>query len=241
MARVGGRRLMAAPETEEWLAPLPARTGGFDPRAKLVVYLLGCGLILATLQLLELIPLAGAALLGIASGRYGRAWWRVMRLLWPTLLLFAAIVGLSGGPEAAAGAVLRLLALVTASVLFFATTPPEELGDALLANGFSPRLVFLLEGTLRFTPAMADLAREVREAQESRGIRLDGFYLLRNGSALLTPLLASVMRFADDLAEALELRGFGGPRRTPLVEYRFRTRDWGLVAIAALATGLWIG
>jgi energy-coupling factor transport system permease protein len=241
MAGVGSRRLMATPETEEWLTPLPARTGRFDPRAKLVVYLLGCGLILATLPLLELIPLAGAALLGIAIGRHGRAWWRVMRLLWPTLLLFAVIVGLSGGPEAAAGAVLRLLALVTASVLFFATTPPEELGDALLANGFSPRLVFLLEGTLRFTPAMADLAREVREAQESRGIRLDGFYLLRNGSALLTPLLASVMRFADDLAEALEIRGFGGPHRTPLAEYRFRARDWGLVAIAALATGLWIG
>jgi energy-coupling factor transport system permease protein len=238
MACVGGRRLMAAPHPSESLAPLPARTGCFDPRAKLVVYLFGCGLILATLQLLELIPLAGAALLGIAIGRHGRAWWRVMRLLWPTLLLFAAIVGLSGGPEAAAGAVLRLLALVTASVLFFATTPPEELGDALLANGFSPRLVFLLEGTLRFTPAMADLAREVREAQESRGIRLDGFYLLRNGSALLTPLLASVMRFADDLAEALEIRGFGGPQRTPLAEYRFRARDWGLVAGAALATGL---
>lgn len=232
---------MAVLETEESLAPLPARTGHFDPRAKLVVYLLGCGLILATLPFLELIPLAGATLLGIAIGRYGKEWWRVVRLLWPTLLLFAVIVGISGGPEAAVGAVLRLLALVTASALFFAATPPEELGDALLASGLSPRLVFLLEGTLRFTPAMADLAREVREAQESRGIRLDGFYLLRNGPALLTPLLASVMRFADDLAEALEIRGFGGPRRTPLVEYRFRARDWGLVAGGVLATGLWIG
>jgi energy-coupling factor transport system permease protein len=230
---------MAAPETEEWLAPLPARTGRFDPRAKLVVYLLGCGLILATLRLVELAPLAVAALSGIALGGHGKEWWRVMRLLWPTLLLFAVIVGFGGGPEAAAGAVLRLLALVTASVLFFAATPPEELGDALLASGLSPQLVFLMEGTFRFTPAMADLAREVREAQESRGIRLDGFYLLRNGSALLTPLLASVMRFADDLAEALEIRGFGGPHRTPLAEYRFRARDWGLLAGAVLAVGLW--
>ena len=229
---------MVAPETEESLAPLPARTGRFDPRAKLVVYLLGCGLILATLRLVDLAPLAGATLLGIAFGRYGKEWWRVVRLLWPTFLLFAVIVGFSSGPEAAAGAVLRLLALVTASVLFFAATPPEELGDALLANGLSPQVVFLLEGTLRFTPAMANLAREVREAQESRGIRLDGFYLLRNSPALLTPLLAGVMRFADDLAEALEIRGFGGPHRTPLAEYRFRSRDWGLVAGAALTTGL---
>ena len=54
----------------------------------------------------------------------------------------------------------------------------------------------------------------------------------------MTPLLAGVMRFADDLAEALEIRGFGGPHRTPLAEYRFRSRDWGLVAGAALTTGL---
>ena len=52
----------------------------------------------------------------------------VLASTWPLAALFAVIVGFSGGPEAAAGAVLRLLALVTASVLFFALTPPEELG-----------------------------------------------------------------------------------------------------------------
>jgi energy-coupling factor transport system permease protein len=217
------------------LAPDPSPPGGeasewcFDPRARLAVYLLGCGLILLATRPLGLLALVAAPLLGIVLGRRWGEWWRVMRLLWPTLLLFAVVVGLGGGPEAAVGAVLRLLALVTAGVLFFALTPPEELGESLLASGLSPRAVFLLEGTLRFAPAMAVLAREVREAQESRGIRLDGIYLLRNSSALLGPLLASVMRFADDLAEALEARGFGGPTRTPLAEYRFRARDWALV------------
>lgn len=216
----------------------------FDPRAKLVVYLLGCGLILLTTRPLELLPLTAAPLLGVAFGRRWGEWWRIMRLLWPTLLLFAVIVGFGSGPEAAAGAVLRLLALVTASALFFALTPPEELGESLLASGLSPQAVFLLEGTLRFAPTMATLAREVREAQESRGIRLDGLYLLRNGFALLGPLLASVMRFADDLAEALESRGFGGPIRTPLVEYRFHWWDWGLVlgmVVVAVGWGYLLG
>ncbi|MCP5158920.1 MAG: ATP-binding cassette domain-containing protein [Gammaproteobacteria bacterium] len=214
------------------------RTGCFDPRALLVVYLLGCGLILLATRPLELLPLFTVPLLGIAFGRYWGAWRRVMRLLWPTLLSFAIIVGLGSGLEAATGAVLRLLALVTASVWFFALTPPEALGEALLASGLSPQGVFLLEGTLRFAPAMATLAREVREAQESRGIRLDGVYLLRNGVALLAPLLTSVMRFADDLAEALETRGFGGPTRTPLAEYRFQIRDWRLVSIALAGGGI---
>jgi energy-coupling factor transport system permease protein len=241
--RTGGGGLMGglAPRIPD---PSPARSEEcerrFDPRAKLVVYLLGCGLILLTTRPLELLPLTAAPLLGVAFGRRWGEWWRIMRLLWPTLLLFAVIVGFGSGPEAAAGAVLRLLALVTASALFFALTPPEELGESLLASGLSPQAVFLLEGTLRFAPTMATLAREVREAQESRGIRLDGLYLLRNGFALLGPLLASVMRFADDLAEALESRGFGGPVRTPLVEYRLHWWDWGLVLSMLAVTVGWV-
>ena len=218
----------------EWLSD---RTGHFDPRALLVVYLLGCGLILLATRPLELLPLLTLPLLGIAFGKYWAKWWQVVRLLGPTLLLFAVMVGFGSGLEAATGAILRLLALVTASVWFFALTPPEELGESLLASGMSPQAVFLLEGTLRFAPTMATLAREVREAQESRGIRLDGVYLFRNGLALLAPLLTSVMHFADDLAEALEVRGFGSPARTPLAEYRFRTRDWAL-ALGALMPAL---
>lgn len=217
------------------LAPLPTQGDGFDPRAKLAVYLLSFGLILLSTQVTDLLLFNVAALVGVGVSRTGSSWWRIVRMLWPTLLLFAAIIGFGGGgPEAAVGAVLRLLALVTVSGVFFAITSPEELSEALLASGLPPQAAFLLEGTLRFTPTMATLAREVREAQESRGIRLDGFYLLRNGSALLAPLLVDVLRFADDLAEALEARGFGGPRRTPLTEYRLRARDWILVLSAVL-------
>ncbi len=227
---------MAMPDPVH-LAPLPTRSGRFDPRALLLVYLLTALLILLATQPGHLLPLFMATLLGVALARCWAAWWPIMRLLLPTVLLFAVVVGLGSGGEAAGGAVLRLLALVTASVLLFNILPPEELGEALLSAGLSPRLVFLLEGSLRFAPTMATLLREVREAQESRGIRLDGFYLLRNGAALLVPLLIDVMRFADDLAEALEARGFGGQQRTPLIEYRFQWYDWALVTTAALLTG----
>ena len=226
---------MATPDPVN-LAPLPTRSGMFDPRALLLVYLLGTLLILLATRPGQLLPLFLATLLGVVRVRCWAAWWQIMRLLLPTVLLFAVIVNLGSGGEAATGAVLRLLALVTASVLLFSITPVEELGESLLNAGLSPRLVFLLEGTLRFVPAMATLLREVREAQESRGIRLDGVYLLRNGAALLAPLLVDVMRFADDLAEALEARGFGGQQRTPLIEYRFQWHDWALVTTAALLT-----
>ena len=229
---------MAAPAVAS-LAPLPTATGFFDPRAKLLVYLAAFGMVLLATELTDLLWLNAAALLAVLIMRAGEAWRRALWLLSPTLVLFAVIVGLGDGPLNAASAVLRLLGLVTVSVLFFTTTSPTDLGESLLASGVTPTAVFLLEGTLRFTPTMVLLVSEVREAQASRGIRLDGIYLLRNGIALLAPLLADVMRFADDLAEALEARGFGGPNRTPLVEYRFRLRDWGLVfGVAALVVAV---
>ena len=51
---------------------------------------------------------------------------------------------------------------------------------------------------------------------------------------------ARIRRVTNDLAEALEARGFGGPVRTPLVEYRFRRRDWALVLGMVAATVGWM-
>ena len=57
-----------------------------------------------------------------------------------------------------------------------------------------------------------------------------------------TPVLAAAETdpaagLADELAEAMEARGFGAPQRTFLREYRFRARDAALVG-AALALAL---
>jgi energy-coupling factor transporter transmembrane protein EcfT len=215
----------------------------FDPRAKAIAYILVTILILFMTrpEQVGLITM-GLAILIVAL-RLVKHWLMIGRALLPTLLLLVIVVGLTGGGSAAAGASLRLIALVTAGVLFFATTPPEELGEALQASGLSPQIAFMLEGTLRFVPLMAVLLREVRDAQASRGIRFDGWYLLRNGPALLAPLLVSALRVADDLAEALEARGFGSPQRTPLRDYCFQARDWLLIAfsMSLLAIGsIWL-
>lgn len=208
----------------------------FDPRAELTVYLIYCLTIFLTLQPAQLLPLLALPVIGIARQGCWSAWGRALRVLLPTLLLFLLIVSWSGGFVAAGGAVLRLLALVSASVLFFARVSAEQLGDALLASGLAAPAVFLLEGTLRFIPSLGLLLREVRDAQTSRGFRLDGFALVRNGITLLIPLLMSVMRLADDLSEALEVRGFTEAARTPLVAYRLQSRDWLLIAGAVLAS-----
>jgi energy-coupling factor transporter transmembrane protein EcfT len=225
------------------LSTIPSPVGGvaraFDPRAKLIAYALATALVLATTRPAALLAIMAVLVGLLAAVRLGRQGLAVGRGLLPMLLFVAVIVYLTGGgAAAAAGAVLRLAALTTAGVLFFGATAPEELGEALLRWGLAPRYAFLLEGTLRFVPTMARLWGEVRDAQASRGVRFDGWRLLRHGPALLGPLLVSALRFADDLTEALEARGFAAPTRPPLRDYRFARRDWLLMLAAALLCGL---
>ena len=211
----------------------------FDPRAKAIAYLLVTLLVVFTTQTLPLLALVlvlGALALAL---RLGGRLQGLVRVLAPTLLLFGAAAWFAGGADAAAGAILRLLALLAAGVLFFGTTMPEEIGESLIVSGLAPQKAFLLEGTLRFVPTLGRLVRDVRDAQTSRGIRLDGWYLVRNGPALLAPVLVGAMRLADQLAEALESRGFGSTQRTPLREYRWRWRDWALVVITLLLVVGW--
>lgn len=205
------------------------RAAAFDPRAKAVAYALGSALVLVATHGWELVVLGAAlSVLVVLLGVAGR-WLGVVQAISPTLLVFAVVAGLSGGIDAGVSAGLRLLLLITTGVLFFTTTPPEELGDALVASGVRPQHAFLLEGTLRLVPTMGELVRNVRDALASRGILLHGWYVLRNGPLLLAPILVSALRVADDLAEGLEARGFGSPHRTLGHDYRFRARDWRLV------------
>lgn len=222
-------------------SPHIARASAFDPRAKAVAYALGSALVLIATHGWELVMLGVAlSVLLVLLGVAGR-WLHVVQAISPTLLVFAFVAGLSGGIDAGMIAGLRLILLITTGVLFFTTTPPEELGDALLASGVRAQHAFLLEGTLRFVPTMGQLVHDVRDALASRGIPLHGWYVLRNGPLLLAPILVSALRVADDLAEGLEARGFGSPHRTLLHDYQFQARDWGLVVGMIVLTIIMVG
>jgi energy-coupling factor transporter transmembrane protein EcfT len=58
----------------------------------------------------------------------------------------------------------------------------------------------------------------------------------------MAPLLIQAFQLADELAEAMESRGFGRPGRTFMREYRLRAVDWGLMvaAVGVLAVVLMV-
>jgi energy-coupling factor transport system permease protein len=130
---------------------------------------------------------------------------------------------------------LRLLAIGTVFFLFFQTTPPEALSNALIKMGVPYPFAFALSASMQFVPVLIRRLRNIRDAQRSRGIPIEGgLSLLIHLPALAGPLLIQAFKFADELAEAMEARGFGAPGRRFRHEPRFRWIDGMAVAISLI-------
>ena len=141
---------------------------------------------------------------------------------------------------------LRILLLVSAAVLLTTTTAPVALADGI-EDLLSPlkklrfpahEVAMMMAIALRFIPTLHEEAQKITRAQAARGADLSEGGLLRRVQAtlpVLIPLTVGAFRRADELAEAMESRGYrGGEGRTRYRELRFRARD----ALALAATTL---
>ncbi len=141
---------------------------------------------------------------------------------------------------------LRILLLVSAAGLLTATTAPVALADGL-EDLLSPlkRLRFpahevamMMTIALRFIPTLGEEAEKITRAQAARGADFSEGGPLRRARALvpvLVPLTVGAFRRADELAEAMESRGYrGGEGRTRYRELRLRARDALALAITLL-------
>jgi energy-coupling factor transport system permease protein len=101
---------------------------------------------------------------------------------------------------------------------------------------------FVLSASMQFVPVLLRRLRNIRDAQRARGIPIEGgLSLLTHLPALAGPLLIQSFKFADELAEAMEARGFGMPGRRFRHEPRFRWMDWMVViiSVAVLVVAFW--
>ncbi len=155
-------------------------------------------------------------------------------------LFFAAVTWWSANAAAGAAAGLKLLALTSGFFAFFSTTVPEDLGNALVKTGMPYHIAFVLSTSMQFVPVLGRKAKNVLESQRARGIPVEpGWSALRHYPAFLVPLLIHAFQLAEELAEAMETRGFGLPNRTFYKDYRLGVQDWlalgiGLVFLIGL-------
>jgi biotin transport system permease protein len=164
-----------------------------------------------TADLALLLPATLAAALLLALVRPPRA--RLMRQLAGSAILIgvvALIAGLSQGWHHAAVVALRFSAIVLAALAVTLSTRAADMLEAIEAalapldrRGLvdSARIALAVSLVLRFVPDILGHYREIREAQAARG--LDA-----NPLALIVPLVVRTLKDADDIAAAIEARGF---------------------------------
>lgn len=132
---------------------------------------------------------------------------------------------------------LRLLFLVMFAGFLTLTTSPMEFSDGL-ERLFSPLtplgfpahdLAMMMTIALRFIPTLLDETDRIMKAQLARGADLDRGGPIRRIKAfipILVPLFVIVFQRAEDLANAMESRGYrGGQGRTRMNPLLWRWRD----------------
>jgi energy-coupling factor transport system permease protein len=136
------------------------------------------------------------------------------------------------------GMALRLEVYLVTGFLFLATTTVEELAYALARLGLPYRAGFVLTLAFRLVPVFLDAALTVRDAQRCRGLDFTRG-TVRERIARYVPVIVPVfiggLRRADQMAFALEVRGFSSGRmRTALPRPGFATPDALTLAATAL-------
>ena len=215
----------------------------FDPRTKLILSIFYVALVVISSRFPSLVVEWGALVLFIVCTSNGKAYLRWLRLVVPMSLFFGAVTWWSVNGEAGAVAALKLLAMTTVFFAFFSTTLPDDLGNALVKSGMPYVAAFVLSTSMQFVPVISRKAKNVLDAQRTRGIPVEpGWSALRHYPAFLVPLLIQAFQLAEELAESMESRGFGRPGRTFLKDYRLGVQVWlvlcvGFIILTALC--LW--
>lgn len=148
---------------------------------------------------------------------------------------------------------IRFLVLVFMTTILTLTTSPISITDGLevLLNPLKKvkfpvhELALMMSIALRFIPTLMDETDKIMKAQMARGSDLSAGPIADRIKAvvpLLVPLFVSAFKRAEDLATAMEVRGYrGGEGRTRYRQLNWQLRDTViLVALIGLAVGLFL-
>ena len=148
--------------------------------------------------------------------------------------------------------ILRFVVLILGLSLMSFCLSTSELGHGLeaLLRPFERfglptyDLVMVVQVTLHFLPLLGQTAERIAKAQASRGgdwgSGKGGFIArARQVIPLIVPLFLVSLRRAENLALAMDARGYGGKlHRTSMIELHFRFKDTLAVMIALIASAL---
>ena len=164
-----------------------------------------------------------------------------------TILSFDIFV-YEGGVSFALFLVTRIVILITLSSLLTLTTKPTDLNNGLeevmkpLKRFRVPtsEIAMMIAIALRFIPTLLDEANKIMKAQSSRGVDFEEGTLRQKVTqiiSLLIPMFIISFKRADELANAMEARGYApGKNRTKYAVFTMGIADYTVL----LVTLLWI-
>jgi len=252
--------------------PLDSPVHRMDPRAKIMAMILMLVAIFFPAGWIgyALIFAVAAGMILLARLSFGFIWKSMKPMLFMMifLLVINCLVLHTGTPLFAIGAftiysdaifqtlyiIVRLLLMIMITTCLTATTKPLDmtLGIEDLLKPFerihvpAHEIAMLISIALRFIPDLIEETERIMKAQESRGVDLREGKLTERIMAILSlivPLFVSAFQRAEDLANAMEARGYApGEPRTRYKVLRMETRDYVLVTGAAcvLAAMIWL-
>ncbi|ERN51071.1 energy-coupling factor transporter transmembrane component T family protein [Alkalihalophilus marmarensis] len=169
----------------------------------------------------------------------------------PVLMTLGPIAIHEGGVLNGLFIATRLLTLVMLTSLITLTTSPIDLTDGL-ESLFTPlkkvglpahELALMMSIALRFIPTFMQETEKILKAQMARGVDFSSGPISKRVKALLpllVPLFISAFKRAEDLALAMEARGYrGGEGRTKLRVLMWNGKD-SFVVVAAVVIGVGI-
>jgi energy-coupling factor transport system permease protein len=173
---------------------------------------------------LFLLPLAAW---GGLAGRLGNAVWRIVLPFAVSVFVIQGLFWTGGTPVLQLGPLSvkaegisfaiastgRILTVVTAFLLLILSTRPDALMIALTERGLPPTITYIVLATIQIVPRFQARAQTIMDAQQSRGLRLEGS-LIQRGRALIplvVPLVLGSIVDVEQRAMALEARGFSRP------------------------------
>ena len=142
--------------------------------------------------------------------------------------------------------IFRLMYLIIGSSVLTLTTTPNHLTDGL-EKGLNPlkkikvpvhEISMIMSIALRFIPILLEETDQIMKAQMARGADFESGGLIKKAKSLvplLVPLFISAFRRSNDLAMAMEARGYrGGDGRTKMKPLVYKNRDkiaYGVIAL----------
>lgn len=145
-------------------------------------------------------------------------------------------------PWFALGMATKMLVILGSGILFLSVTRIEEFAYALTRLGLPYKIGFTMSLAFRLVPVFLDAASTVVQAQRCRGLDFDRgspWQRLRRYVPVIIPVFMGGLRRADNMAMALEARGFQSSRpRTSLADHPFGAADvCALVVLLVLTAG----